>query len=307
MITGGRNIANDYFDLGERYNFIDSDIWIQGEIVKTARQSFDTYYDSELSKDPDMDDVSTDEEVTTEEFFGNSTGVQAVFASVEQVAERELKEYACNNVEFITDPPAHGEARRLVFKSLIKIAEQAKNEIVIESPYFVLRKEGLEALENIEKKGVRVEVLTNALHATDAVYAVGAIFLRFFQIRDLGLELWAMSGERPQEASVLGESARWGLHAKRAVIDQRHVLVGTYNIDPRSANLNSELLLICKDSPELAQAVLKSYRTRRDKSYLIFADGKTIDSWGLTRGATARELALMFVTLPLSNMFDFLL
>lgn len=307
MITGGRNIANDYFDLGEHYNFIDSDIWIEGDIVKIAREGFDVYYNSELAKDPDLEAVSGDEEAVTKKFFNDSKEMESVFERVESVAEKRLPEHSCNHVVFVTDPPAHGESSRLVFKSLLEVAEQAQNEIVIESPYFVLRKGGIEALKSIQHRGVRVEVLTNALHATDAVYAVGAVVLRFFQIRDLGLELWAMSGERPVEASVLGTSERWGLHSKRAVIDQKHVLVGTYNIDPRSANLNSELLIVCKDSPVLAQAVLKSYNSRREKASQVFANGDVKDAWALTRGASAKELFLLFITLPLANMFDFLL
>ncbi len=307
MITGGRNIANDYFDLGENYNFIDSDILIEGDIVKTARVGFDEYFNSDLSENPDFDEATAEESEDTKKFFATDENVLSTFEQVKNAADTNLAKYKCNKVVFVTDPPAHGESRRLVFKSLVEVAQAAQQEIIIESPYFVLRDGGFDVLRALTDRGVHLEVLTNALHATDAVYAVGSILLRFFQIRDLKIDFWVMSGERPAEASKLGRSERWGLHAKRAVIDKRHVLVGTYNIDPRSANLNSELLLICKDSPELAEAVLKSFKSRQEKAAQVFSNGETKDSFALTRGATAKEYVLMVLTLPLANMFDFLL
>ena len=46
MLTGGRNIANDYFDLSDHYNFLDADLEVSGPIVRTVLESFDAYWNS---------------------------------------------------------------------------------------------------------------------------------------------------------------------------------------------------------------------------------------------------------------------
>ena len=46
LIIGGRNIANEYFDLDERYNFLDRDIYAQGNIGLKARELFDVFWKS---------------------------------------------------------------------------------------------------------------------------------------------------------------------------------------------------------------------------------------------------------------------
>ena len=60
VLTGGRNIANDYFDLSEHYNFLDSDLEVSGPIVKTVLQSFDVYWNSSLATEPATDSEPDD-------------------------------------------------------------------------------------------------------------------------------------------------------------------------------------------------------------------------------------------------------
>jgi putative cardiolipin synthase len=193
-----------------------------------------------------------------------------------------------------------GSAQRRVYSEIVKLAATARTEIVLESPYFVLKKDGLAVFEHLIARGVRVHVLSNNLAATDAAYIVGSLFLNQRTLKKTGIDLSLVTGAAPKKYKNSTASPRWGLHAKRAVIDKQHLIIGTYNVDPRSANLNSELLLICRDNPTLAQAALENQKLRAEVA--IPLGYKTI-----FYGADLGEIARLAIYLPLSGLFDFLL
>jgi cardiolipin synthase C len=133
-------------------------------------------------------------------------------------------------------------------------------------------------LEDLQKRGVRVRVLTNSLASTDASYAVAALYPWLGSLADTGLTLSAYGGQRlPAQSTELGGGhPRWGVHSKRGVLDGDTTLLGTYNIDPRSANLNSELMFVCRGQPELAAEVLASIAAREALSARVIERGTIV-------------------------------
>ena len=59
------------------------------------------------------------------------------------------------------------------------------------------------------------------------------------------------------EAQLQEHNTIFGLHAKTMVFDSRHTFVGSFNLDPRSMNLNTEMGLLV-ESEALAKAVKQS-------------------------------------------------
>ncbi len=102
-------------------------------------------------------------------------------------------------------------------------------------------------------------------------------------------------------------SVRWGVHGKRAVIDDDIVLLGTYNIDPRSANFNSELMLICRGDRQFAGAVRADWLRRAAQSDVVVQNGHSAGVKRLLGDADRESLMLMLLGLPVSRLFDFLL
>lgn len=309
FITGGRNVAKDYFDLKEDYNFIDSDILIRGEMAQTARESFDQYFNSELTEDPNFDEVKEKHLNKAKDFLKSDPGDDRLVNDLAAEATVSPVSYTCNESLFITDPPAGGEEARQVFKEIVKLATEAKDEVVAESPYFVIKRGGYDVLKELSNRKVHLDILTNSAHSTDAIYAVSSLMFRLYKLSQLDLSLSVMTGEAVKGESSLrvAESARWGLHSKRAVIDHRHTLVGTYNIDPRSANLNSELMVVCRNNEELAAAVLRSFQKRKASSEVVIDGGELRKFSALYSKATLMEKVLLVLYLPIANLFDFLL
>ena len=301
-IVGGRNIADDYFGLSERYNFLDSDLLVRGEIVGAMRETFDLYWNSQFTRQP--------EQRPARDFLADRPGDAERRALIEPVARARLAASpagVCRETAFVTDLPGIAVVDRRVYPAIARAMAAAQTEVVGESPYFVLTGEGAELVRGTVERGVKVSVLTNSLHSTDAFYTVAALWLNLGDVAATGLTLHAFDGHAaPSSPTVPLPETRRGTHAKRAVIDGRDYLIGTYNVDPRSANLNSEMLFICRDGPTIADAARANIAIRSTTAALLAGHGKT-DHAALVIGAGPGDIARMLVVMPLAHLFAFLL
>jgi putative cardiolipin synthase len=309
VLTGGRNIANDYFDLSNHYNFLDSDLEVTGPIVKTVLASFDVYWNSHLSTAPEPD--SNPDPAAAAFVLPNERDL-AMVGKLRAAGEAYLQTHQaheCRDLRFVTDFPNHGEASRKVFNAIVDELGRARQEAVVESPYFVIKSGGYAVLEDLHTRGVHVRVLTNSLASTDASYAVAALYPWLGSLADTGLSLSAYRGQAlPLQSTDLGGGhPRWGVHSKRGVIDGETTLLGTYNIDPRSANLNSELMLVCRGQKTLAAEVLASIAAREAASGRVIERGVVVQRAALLGASPIRQRLRFLLEMPIANLFDFLL
>lgn len=308
-VTGGRNIGDDYFNLSHHYNFLDSDIAVEGPIVETIQKSFLTYWNSDYSRT--AGDIDDSEQLNVDEYFGENAKAESTIAGALAILETErnnLFRGECSDITFVTDHPGVLTQNRRVYDELAKFLSQAKTELVGESPYFVLRGDGLKLIESLSEQGLKIKVLTNGLASTDAFYTVSAMSLVVGELESAGIDVYLYNGGRPAQFFKVDPevSDRWGVHAKRAVVDRKHVLIGTYNVDPRSANLNSELLIICRDSPAFASAVLASMESRFAGSRPLFHEDRNPYLEIMDSAKLSQKISFV-LALPLARLFDFLL
>jgi cardiolipin synthase C len=144
---------------------------------------------------------------------------------------------------------------------LIELMQDAQQEFLITSPYFVPHQAGVDALGKLTQRGVKVKVLTNSLAATDAV-AVQAGYAPYrVPLLKEGVQLYEFKptpGDAPPTGGLFGSRSKASLHAKTYVIDRKILVIGSMNLDPRSAHLNTELALVIH-SPPLASEVAKLF------------------------------------------------
>lgn len=134
VLTGGRNVANDYFDLSDHYNFLDSDFEVSGPIVQTVLASFDVYWNSHLSAEPEPDPSPSPEAAS---FFLPNEGDLAVVEKLRAAGERYRESHTtheCRDLRFVTDFPNAGEASRKVFTAIVEELGRARHDAVVESP-----------------------------------------------------------------------------------------------------------------------------------------------------------------------------
>jgi len=124
----------------------------------------------------------------------------------------------------------------------------------------VPRDEGTEYLLGLVERGVRVRVLTNSLAATDvpAVHAGYKAYRR--ELVEGGVELFELrpTGEAVEKEADSFGSSNASLHAKTFVSDERRVFVGSFNLSPRSVELNTELGFVV-DDPRLAARLVEGF------------------------------------------------
>lgn len=134
-----------------------------------------------------------------------------------------------------------------------------QHRMTLVSPYFVPTQSGTDALIALQKQGVAIRVLTNALSATD-VAPVHAGYAKYrpqllqnhIQLYELKPNSTVTLPTHTLKPNSLTNSSGSSLHAKTFTIDGNRLFVGSFNMDPRSAKLNTEMGFIL-DSPELAQ------------------------------------------------------
>ena len=135
-----------------------------------------------------------------------------------------------------------------------------EQEIYLVSPYFVPTQSGTEALADMAQQGIKVTVLTNSLQATD-VAAVHSGYSKYRKpLLQAGITLYELKPgsavPKGRDRGLTGSSST-SLHAKTFVVDRARVFVGSFNLDPRSARLNTEMGVLI-DSPEIAGEIQRS-------------------------------------------------
>lgn len=309
-VTGGRNVGDEYFHVSQSFNFIDSDVVVQGPIVQSLRQSFELYWQSPFAAVPRAPRAGA-KRSEARAFVTHTEEDRRISEFITEHGPEllsRLQSHSCSDVTFVTDFPGVAEANRRVFQVLSELFLQAKGRIIGESPYVIIGPGGVELLQELHASGVHATILTNSLRSTDAFYTISALYDSLSTLARTGLELRAYDGtaaHTPVEIPIEINN-RWGLHAKRAVIDDDTIVIGTYNVDRRSANLNSEMVLICRGSPQLASQMLHSIEGRMQHSHPVLHEG-SMTANQLWRDASLLDQTKMWLGLPLSSMFDFLL
>ena len=284
VITGGRNIADEYFDYDHEYNFRDRDILLLGKASKTVSTSFNDFWNSDLSQDVTDVIKTIPENVTASNRFDNlheyacnpdnfwpqvRTRIEALPDTFKAIVNSGALVWA-NDVSFVSDEPGKNDGEDglggggVSTTTLIDLVKNAKTSIDIQTPYLITTELGQNLFREAVKRGVKVRILTNSLASTDNVEAFSGYQsereallktgIRIFEFRpDAKIREQIMTGELQD---VLINKPIFGLHAKSMVIDNETTVIGTFNLDPRSANLNTECIVIV-DSKEIAQGVLK--------------------------------------------------
>ncbi len=282
-VTGGRNIANEYFMRSEQANFVDLDAFVTGALVPKLDALFDDYWNSPVvfplqaiaSLPEDLDelraqfDSATGPSATPLPAPPEDTDVLGYGPLSDELSSGRLGLVWAPATAY-ADPPARlkgmGASYALVpledvesvRYNVLDLMRSAQKEVVITSPYLIPGERGMAFFAEQRKRGIQFKVLTNSLAATDEpLVHVGYRKYRR-ELLKLGVDLYELSPVRVKKASRLGmfATSQGRLHAKTAVVDKRRVFIGSMNFDPRSEKTNTEMGIFI-DSPQLAREVLR--------------------------------------------------
>ena len=282
-IVGGRNVGDEYFGATDGVLFSDLDVLAIGPIVPEVSADFDSYWAS-ASSWPVQAIVPAATEAERVELNAYAADMAASGKSLAYAEAVRKAPFMANllaqrlpmqwsRVQMVSDDPAKGlgeaTSSGLLVNQLNRVLGTPQKSVALVSPYFVPTAAGTEALAQLTRSGVSVRVLTNAYEATDvalvhAGYAQyrqallqGGVVL--YEKQRLAQEFQKDKANRPRQGRrhLLGSSGS-SLHAKTFAVDGERVFVGSFNFDPRSTLLNTELGFII-DSPVLARQVEQDF------------------------------------------------
>lgn len=278
-VTGGRNMADEYYDHDQAYNFRDRDALVLGPVVDEMQASFERFWTSPLAFPV--------EELLESPFRRQSPEqVQALYQSLHAYARNpanftlEVREALANlperfgrltehliwdDIRFLSDVPGKNASRSLkgsgrTTEDLIEVLRKAQRQVTIQSPYLVLSKRGFGIFEELIQRGVKVRISTNSLASTDNLQAFGGYRKQRARLIKMGIQVTefkpdpAIKHELVERRRESGKTVPvFSLHAKTLVVDGETLFIGTFNLDPRSANLNTEVGVLVSNGPVARQ------------------------------------------------------
>jgi putative cardiolipin synthase len=275
-ITGGRNMADEYFDYNHEYNFRDRDALVIGAVVPAMHESFERFwanplaapveqlYDGVTIEGSDAQRVYAELAAYAADATNFAPEVRAAISAIPDDFPALAADISWGRVDFISDLPGKNSGDDglggggLSTAALAELLATAQREVVIQSPYVVLSAPAFAMFRQLRSRGVRIRISTNSLASTDNLQAFSGYFDQREELIEAGIEVFEYRPDPQVQAQIMSRYAArstapvFAVHAKTLVVDRNVVYVGTYNLDPRSENLNTEVGVVIHDAGQAA-------------------------------------------------------
>ena len=295
-IVGGRNIADEYFELRHDAEFLDFDVLVVGPAAAEVNEAFDAFWNDERS----FPITVFDESISVEDFMAWRVALDAEFERSEQSIYRHAVDSKLVHELFeggrdlypaahqvIMDSPGKlatgiSEDQQALVNYLADVTAGARSEVIVITPYFVPYKSGVAFWKDLVDRGVRVIVLTNSLASNNHV-AVHSGYARHRKaVINAGVELHEARVDAVNNPGDPDRPDVLTLHTKAVIIDRRTLFAGSLNMDPRSIEINSELGIVIDSADMVAPLAHEfiddldefSYRVRLDDNGKLVWHGR---------------------------------
>lgn len=266
-VVGGRNVGDIYFSYGDGVHYFDLDVLVGGPGAGEVSRNFDRFWDSApvwpaaqfLPPAPEaLDDLAETAARARETALGtdfagavrDSPVVRSILSGADALEWTE--------VTIVSDDPGKGsgEVSRedLLMTRVAALLKTPERSVDLVSAYFIPGVRGTQVLTGLADSGVAVRVLTNSFEATDVLPVHAAYQGYRGDLIAGGVEMLELrANPRDVRALDLGAiltGSASSLHAKTLGIDGERIFIGSFNFDPRSVRLNTEMGLLI-ESPAI--------------------------------------------------------
>ncbi|MCU4419263.1 phospholipase D family protein [Acinetobacter bereziniae] len=270
-VTGGRNISSEYFDASESFQFTDMDVLFFGQSVNRANEVFTEFWNFELSypieqfisKGSTQDLIDLRKSFEKLEQAEHSTDEKVNLEQKELANELNQSKINWAYADFLADSPkkslGKAQGNELISHQIHQHLGDPKQEMDLIAAYFVPTQNGTDFISQFPKQNVNVRILTNSFVAND-VALVHAFYQKYrVDLLKNGAKLYEFKPyiERKRRTwyevvtgNIIPKKGKnkSSLHAKFINIDDK-VFIGSFNLDPRSFNINTEVGLVLKSDP----------------------------------------------------------
>ena len=289
-IVGGRNIGDEYMGLHDHFNFRDIDVMGIGAVARQTSDVFDLFWNSGWVIHPNQttrdkaEAAAPSQRAAMERELRSSEELER-FSLKPQSWEPEfsalLPTLHLGSSEVLTDRPGPDGISNDLYEWITNTIPQVKAELLVTNAYLIPDTRGVNMLTDLNEKGVNIKIHTNSLASQD-VPAVNSHYKTWRSpLLHAGAGLYEARQDAEIKVSVVDTppiSAKYmGLHSKSMVIDRRFAIIGSANLDPRSAFLNSEMIAVIDSeglAEELAKAILRDMAPSNSWEVRLDDDGK---------------------------------
>lgn len=272
-IVGGRNIGDEYFDLSNDINFRDRDVLVAGQVVTEIQTSFIQYWNGPWSYPIRLLNDKTTTNLTRLEnapapYYQHYPALPKEEMSANALLADVMNKFIWGQAYYIADSPItnnvnENDKPKATARLLAKLAQQTKQQILIESAYLVFDDRQLSALQTLTNKGVQIKALTNSMASNDLIANHSGYAGRRTDILAHGIQLFELKPDTElcltstRDQLKCAPIAHYGLHAKSAVYDNKIATIGSFNYNLRSTYLNTEAVLVIENQ-QIAEALTHS-------------------------------------------------
>jgi putative cardiolipin synthase len=266
----------------------------QGPIVKDISASFDEYWNHKLavpvkqftsiSKKYKLEKVRKDFADKRDNLFETVYKEALDSHLLQDLITKRLPLYAAP-ARVLADSPAKltntiGDGDVLMAPKVLDIFRNAESEIICITPYYVPGTNGVQFIQDLTDRGVRVVIITNSLASTNHI-PVHSAYARY---RKAMLEAGATLYETRANAVTKLTGNDEGpdiltLHTKAFFIDGEQLFIGSMNLDPRSIEINAEMGLLINSEPMLKRLVKRAKELLPDTAYEVRQNDKGKLEW----------------------------
>ena len=298
-VLGGRNIGNDYFGVDTKANFFDLDVLTTGQGAREAGAAFDEYWNSKHAVPIHVlheENFTAADLKAARQRLNDSLKQLNALPFVLTLEEQETldnlrkwrEELSWTQAHVVVDPLERfeGQGQSAIVEFAAEHIADIDHEFVAQSAYLIPSENGLAVLKAQVDRGVRVRLLTNSLMSNNHITAHSGYMKYRKAILETGAELYELRADAALrehfKANENNEEVPAGIHTKAFVIDGEQALIGSFNFDPRSRDLNSEIGLVVT-SAEFAREVLDVMDRdfHPENSYRLFLNEKGKLRWEL--------------------------
>lgn len=292
-IVGGRNIGDEYFSARQDVNFRDLDLLVAGKAVQQANGIFDAYWNSETAVPIKALAFYTPAQL---QLLVRESAHEAKLDAAQPYLQRVQHSQSARSfyrdavdlhwthaLEIASDPAMkhrRDDPSDWLVTRLAREFQATRDKALLISPYFVPGEDGSRGLGGMVQRGATVGVITNSLAANDVVAVHGGYMHYRAPLLRSGVHLYELKARGYTDSGGLFGSSGASLHTKAFLLDDRRGFVGSFNLDPRSAYLNTEMGVLF-DDPVLGAQLREEYLRLADpkQSYWVTLDAHGDVRW----------------------------
>lgn len=302
-ILGGRNIGNQYFDINNESLLLTKDREVliintdenayKNSVIFQLKSYFYEVWNCSYSKYPKLN--------LSKRNIAKANEKIETMASCAKYIEETYPVYFnssldFNNISFLTNKISliHNPISRFkkypeCWIEISNLIKSAKSSVFIQSPYVILNKEMRRYISLNELSSKETTILTNSEKSSPNLFAFSGYLKYKKQLLESSIDIFEYHGEG-------------SIHAKTYIIDDRLSLIGSFNMDPRSAFLSTETMLVI-DSEEFTNFLKNQISILEKDSSLISLDTNEKNN----NSPTKIKFILFRVVKVLTYFFDYLL